>query len=207
MTSLEQSWSRAWQNLKLPPPVGLLDQLQAAYCEPQRHYHTQQHLQECLSHFTAAMDAATHPGEVEIALWFHDAVYDIHGHNNEHLSAQWAVQALAQAGADSSVTQRVLELIMATCHDAAPTGPDQQLLVDIDLSILGAPAARFDEYDRQVQAEYSWVPSDMYRAKRKEILISFLGRPFIYSTPHFRDRYEMQARANLTQCIKNQEAR
>ncbi len=200
--SLEQSWSRAWQNLQLLPPNGLLDQLRTAYSEPQRHYHTQQHLQECLSLFSSAIDSATHPGEVEIALWFHDAIYDIRGQNNELLSAQWAVQALAQAGADMSVTQRVHELIMTTCHDAIPTGPDQQLLVDIDLSILGATAARFEEYDRQVQAEYSWVPSAIYRAKRREILSGFLDRPFIYSTQHFRDRYEMQARANLAHLVE-----
>jgi predicted metal-dependent HD superfamily phosphohydrolase len=204
MTTLEQSWSRAWQNLQLPAPVELLYQLLAAYNEPQRHYHTQQHLLECLSHFSAAIDAAAHAGEVELALWFHDAVYDIQGHNNELLSAQWAVQVLTQAGADTGITERVHDLIMATCHDTAPTSPDQQLLVDIDLSILGAPAARFEEYDRQVKAEYSWVPSAIYCAKRKEILSGFLARPFIYSTQHFRDRYEMQARANLTHCIKNQ---
>lgn len=202
MTILAQSWTRAWQHLRMQPPAELFDQLLTAYNEPQRHYHTQQHLLECLTQFTASIDAAAHPGEVEIALWFHDSIYNTQVPNNEHLSAEWAEQALARAGADKSVIQRVHALVMATCHDVTPTEPDQQLLVDIDLSILGAPAARFDEYDRQVQTEYSWVPVDIYQAKRKEIIHTFLDRPYLYSTPQFRDRFEKQARINLTHLVK-----
>lgn len=201
MTSLEQSWFRAWQNLKLQPPSGLIDQLLVAYSEPQRHYHTEQHLRECLSHFSAAIDLAVHPGEVEIALWFHDAIYELRSHNNERRSAEWAVQALSLAGAEVSVTQRVFELIMVTRHDAAPIDSDQRLLVDIDLAILGAPPERFDEYDRQVQAEYIWVPSFIYKMKRRKVLSGFLSRPSIYSMNHFRERYESQARANLAKCV------
>jgi hypothetical protein len=36
---------------------------------------------------------------------------------------------------------------MATCHTAKPADADQQLLVDIDLAILGAEPARFAEYE------------------------------------------------------------
>jgi nitronate monooxygenase len=50
----------------------------------------------------------------------------------------------------------------------------------------GVAAARFAEYDRQVKAEYSWVPDALYRSKRREVLHGFLSRPFIYSTRHFR---------------------
>jgi predicted metal-dependent HD superfamily phosphohydrolase len=50
----------------------------------------------------------------------------------------------------------VRDLILATRHDVSPPGGDAALLVDVDLAILGSPAERFDEYERQVRQEYSW---------------------------------------------------
>lgn len=193
----ERSWQRAWAALGLSAPEGLWEKLLDAWAEPQRHYHSQQHLHECLALLEPALDLAQHPGEVELALWFHDAVYDPQGKGNEARSADWAVEALVRAGADSEVQQRVRALIMATCHDAEPEDDDARLLVDIDLAILGADPARFAEYDAQVREEYRWVPSWLYRRKRKEVLAGFLARPAIYGTERFRDRFEGRARENL----------
>jgi len=75
------------------------------------------------------------------------------------------------------------------------------VLVDVDLSILGATQSRFDEYERQVREEYGWVPEPIYRRKRREILESFLGRPAIYNTARFIGRYEQQGRANLARSL------
>lgn len=201
MSILETSWQRAWAHLALSAPIGLFERLVAAYSEPHRHYHSLQHLQECLGHFSQAVDGAHHPGEIEIALWFHDAIYELRGKDNESLSADWATQALQAAGAASDVQTRVHALIMATCHQATPAEPDQQLLVDIDLAILGSAPARFAQYDQQVKAEYNWVPGFLYRMKRKDVLKGFLNRKHIYSTRQFRDQLEAQARVNLKQAI------
>ncbi len=204
MTDLETSWPLAWADLSLAPPPALQDQLIAAYQEPQRHYHSLQHLSECLAHFAAVRGQAQHPGEVALALWFHDAVYDVKGSANERQSADWAVRELQAVGAGAAVQSRVERLIMATQHGAAEPDagePDQQLLVDIDLSILGAAPERFAEYDRQVRAEYAWVPGIVYRMKRKAVLKSFLARPHIYGTAHFRERCEAQARRNLAAAV------
>ena len=192
-----RSWQRAWAALGLSAPEELMQQLLDAWAEPQRHYHSQQHLRECLALLEPALDLAQRPGEVELALWFHDAVYDPQGQGNEARSADWACEALAQAGAVSEVQQRVRALIMATCHDAVPVDDDARLLVDIDLAILGADPARFAEYDAQVREEYRWVPEMIYRVKRREVLSGFLTRPLIYGTERFREGFEGQARENL----------
>ena len=194
---LDQSWFRAWQNLKLQPPFGLYSQLLSAYSEPQRHYHTQQHLCECFSHFSESIGEAIYPGEVEIALWFHDAIYDVKGKLNEQQSAEWAVSTLRSVGSSLETRERIAQLILATKHDAIATEPDEQLLVDIDLTILGSSPERFAEYELQVRAEYLWVPSDEYNMKRKAVLKQFLVRTSIYSTNYFRQLYEAQARSNL----------
>jgi predicted metal-dependent HD superfamily phosphohydrolase len=194
----DASWRRAWRNLQLNAPDGLQQRLLAAWAEPQRHYHAPQHLAECIAHFDDAAALAHAPGEVEIALWFHDAVYALKGKDNERRSADWARDALRAAGADAAAVSRVETLIMATCHEAVPQEADARLLVDIDLAILGAKPGRFAEYDAQVALEYAWVPRFVYRFKRRQVLRGFLSRPVIYQTEHFRDRLEAQAHANLT---------
>lgn len=196
-----QSWQRAWSNLGLPASETVFIQLVAAYDETHRHYHTRQHLAECLLHFSNVRALAKHPGEIELALWFHDAVYALKAKDNEQRSARWAQEVLQQAGATMDQQQRIINLIMATCHDAIPVEADQQLLVDIDLAILGAAPMRFAEYDQQVRAEYSWVPGLIYRMKRKMVLRGFMDRTRIYSTQHFYEQLEPQARMNLAACI------
>ncbi len=198
MDSFPPSWQRAWAGIgAVGEGDALFAQLMAAYAEPQRHYHTQQHLGECLSAFDGARALAEHPDEVELALWFHDAIYDIKGHDNEQRSADWARDALLAAGVPGESAQHVHDLVMATRHTAVPVGRDEQLLVDIDLSILGAERARFDEYEQQIRQEYAYVPGFLFRRKRREILKGFLDRPVIYSTPHFHDALEARARDNL----------
>ena len=201
MDLLPARWLATWAALNLAPPAGLCEQLLRAWDEPQRHYHTQQHLTECLTLFDTLRMHAEQPADIELALWFHDAVYDVQAHDNEARSAHWATEALAAGGVDPARCQRVHDLIMATCHTALPASPDQALLVDIDLAILGAPAARFADYTRQIGAEYVWVPPQVYAVKRRAVLQGFLDREQIYTTPAVAQRLEQQARDNLAKAI------
>ena len=201
MTGFEVSWHSTWQALRLPAPDGVLDALLARWAEPHRKYHTRQHLAECLALFDAHRGLAGHPGEVAVALWFHDAVYDIARHDNEAASADWARRVLRDAGAADEVVARVEALILATRHSQVPATADEGLLVDIDLAILGAEPARFDEYERQIRDEYAFVPEDVFRDKRAGILRGFLARPVLFATPVMRARFEAPARVNLAGAI------
>ncbi|MBW8714307.1 MAG: N-methyl-D-aspartate receptor NMDAR2C subunit [Variovorax paradoxus] len=200
--ALRNHWNAAWRALGVAAADEALGiELQRRYGEPQRRYHTLQHLGECLAWFEREKEAAEHPGEVALALWFHDAVYDVHAHDNEARSADWARSAIVSAGAPSDAAERVHALVMATRHDAVPEGRDAELLVDIDLSILGADPARFDEYERQVHAEYAFVPDEVRRPRRRAILQRFLAREAIYATPRMHALLEARARANLARSI------
>ncbi len=195
-------WQRAWAGIGADGAgVELFDALVARYSEPHRRYHTLQHLAECLRAFDAVHTLAQRPHEVAVALWFHDAIYDTRASDNEQRSADWAREALRAAGVAEDAGGRVHALILATRHDAAPRAGDESLLVDIDLSILGADATRFDEYEAQIRAEYAFVPGFLFRRKRREILQGFLDRPRIYGTAVFHDRLEAAARANLIKAI------
>ncbi|MEO5845141.1 MAG: N-methyl-D-aspartate receptor NMDAR2C subunit [Caldimonas sp.] len=173
----------------------------AAYREPHRHYHTLQHLGECLAQFDRVGSLAANPAEVEIALWFHDAIYDVKRADNEQRSADWLQAAARADGVADRTADRVSALILATRHAALPTGADEQLLVDIDLAVLGADEARFAEYERQIRAEYAFVPAPTFVTKRGALLAAFLGRTRIYSTPTLHDELEQRARANLARSI------
>ncbi|TDM07957.1 MAG: N-methyl-D-aspartate receptor NMDAR2C subunit [Ideonella sp. MAG2] len=196
--AMTAAWAACWADVGLAGQgLELRDELWAAYAQAQRHYHTQQHLSECLALWQQWQAHAQHPGEVGLALWFHDAVYEVKSSDNEQRSADWAHRALLAAGAAPEVTQRVHALVMATRHEAAAHSPDAALLIDIDLAILGAAPERFTQYEQQVRAEYAWVPGFLYRRKRREVMRGFAERQPLFQTEVARARLEAQARQNL----------
>lgn len=200
---LSASWQRAWAGIGARGDGrAVFDAVVARYVEPHRHYHTLQHLAECLRLFDEVHPLAQRPHEVELALWFHDAIYDTRAADNELRSADWAREALHAAGVAAEAAERVHALILATRHTAVPQAGDEALLVDIDLSILGADAVRFEEYEAQIRREYAFVPGFLFRRKRRAILQGFLDRPRLYATDVLHTRLDAVARHNLAQAIR-----
>lgn len=200
---LLSSWQTSWSSIKARGDgLPLMQRLIAAYQESQRRYHTLQHLLECLTLFDEHRELALAPGEVGIALWFHDAVYDPGANGNEAASAEWAQAELREAQLPAHQIECISQHILATRHAALPQGSDQSLLVDIDLAILGAARSRFIEYEAQVRAEYNWVADDSYREKRSALLHDLLAREHLYTTPALRTLFESRARANLAYSLQ-----
>jgi predicted metal-dependent HD superfamily phosphohydrolase len=195
------TWRAAWNDLGVEPHEPLHQRLIACWSEKHRHYHTLQHLREVLEGFEQVRVDAQRPAEIVLALWFHDAIYDLQRNDNEQRSAQWAKESLLQAGLPEEAAQRLYDLVMATRHDQPPADPDAQLLVDMDLAILGADRARFDESDAQVRSEYAHVPEQAYRQGRRAVLRRFLDRPRLYSTGRFHSTLESRARENLQRAL------
>jgi len=194
----ERLWTRLGATTTAAPVYRALT---TAYSEPARAYHDLRHLADCLAQLRRASHLAERPEQVEMALWYHDAVYDPRASDNELRSAEWAQRDLSKAGVPEEVTRRVSRLILATRHDTPPDRPDAELLADIDLSILGRSEAEFDDYDRNIRIEYQWVADDMYRTTRARILEAFLERARIFRTPLFHALYEEPARHNLRRAI------
>ena len=74
--ALAASWDTAWSVLGRPAPAGLQVELMNAWAEPHRHYHDQRHLRECLAFWARWRGLSFRSGEVAMAVWFHDAIYD-----------------------------------------------------------------------------------------------------------------------------------
>ena len=160
-----ERWNTVWHAIPAQGDPGKwFDTLAARYAEPHRHYHTARHISECLEMFDSTRHLAQQPLAVELGLWFHDAIYDTHAGDNEEKSAGLAVQCLEEAGADRHLQVAVSDLVLVTKTHEGSTHPDASLLVDIDLSILGATEARFSEYEDQIRREYAWVAEDIFRA-------------------------------------------
>jgi predicted metal-dependent HD superfamily phosphohydrolase len=177
--------------------------LSKAYTQDHRFYHNLGHIRSCLEEFDNVRDLALDPNAVEFAIWYHDIVYEPKGTQNELRSAEFAFDMCVMAGVARDFARKIRELIIVTTHDVVPEGPDQRLILDIDLSILGKPAREYDQYEQKIRSEYSFVSESEYRDARASILQTFLNRPSIYTTEYFVKKYEQQARENLQRSISD----
>jgi predicted metal-dependent HD superfamily phosphohydrolase len=181
------------------------DVLAAAYSAPERHYHNLEHLGEM---FRVAGRLAAQTDDLpalQLAIWFHDAVYDTRAKDNEGRSGELAVDLLGPIGVPASTIERVVRLVKATAHLASADPPgdrDTAVLLDADLAILGASEERYRRYAAGVRKEYGWVPEADYRKGRAKVLKAFLGRPRIFLTQLVYEEGEVRARANLAAELK-----
>jgi predicted metal-dependent HD superfamily phosphohydrolase len=172
--------------------------LAAAYDAPERHYHTLGHIENLLNRVGA--HALQDPVVVELAVWFHDAVYNALRSDNEAKSAEWALAFLQETSLEPACRERVADLIRRTQDHTQPQPPadaDLLLFLDADLSILGAPEAAYWDYARQVRREYRLVPDLLYRPGRRKVLAKLLAAPVLFHTPALHAELDAAARRNL----------
>ena len=176
------------------------EELVERYGESWRHYHTLEHIADCLERLDAWKSLAQRPEEVELALWFHDAIYVPWKGSNEEKSAELARRRLEALGVPAKRRERIASYILATkTHE--PADGDLGLLLDLDMSILGAPADRFDLYEQQIRREYAFVPRPLYRRKRRALLHELLNRANLFNHSPIRAELEERARKNLIRLI------
>lgn len=173
----------------------LREDLLARWSEPHRKHHNVAHLREVLDAVGILADGGLQFDReaVELAAWFHDAVYEIGRDDNEDRSAALARQLLAE----SADRDEVARLVLATkSHKVAADDVNAAVLSDADLSVLGAPALRYRQYADAVREEYVSVPDDVFRPARARVLAALLDGP-IFHTEVGRERWEEQARRNV----------
>jgi predicted metal-dependent HD superfamily phosphohydrolase len=182
------------------PETSEYRRLRRAWSGMGRYYHTLTHLGACLREFDGAASLAERPAEVELALWYHDAVYRTWRKDNETQSADWVARALRAAPIDSA--ERVRQMVLATAHVDEEFGGDTALVLDVDLAILGRSPDVYAQFERAIRREYWWVPRKRYVAGRARLLARFLERSTIYQHDLFYQRYETQARINIAAALE-----
>lgn len=193
-------WSRACIEIGVAPDAADYRRVWRGWRGMGRHYHTLAHLESCLRELDDCRELAIRPAEVELALWFHDAVYRTWRKDNEAQSAALAARLLRAAPLET--VERIRQSILATRHREEELAGDVALVVDIDLAILGAAPDVYAQFERAIRREYWWVPRARYVAGRGRILTSFLERATIYQHDAFYRRYEARARENLAAALR-----
>lgn len=188
----------------LPERPALRDRLVRAW-STERGYHDLRHLAEVLQRIDELGEADNM--EVVLAAWFHDAVHDLDGENEER-SARLAESELAELAVvtldnQASVTPsvdiaEVARLVRLTEHHRAPVGDrNAAVICDADLAILAAAPDRYADYVSGVRQEYAAVPDADFRRGRAAVLRDLLAKPTLFHTEHAKGEWEATARTNV----------
>lgn len=174
----------------------------AAYSGNSRHYHNVEHLADCLREVDR-LPATCSRDLVELALWYHDAVYDAGAPGSEHRSAEWLATDAEALGFGEGLARSAAALVEATVHRAGPSASDEAALVaDIDLSVLGRDELRFMYFEYGIGEEFRAMRTTLFLLGRGRFLAGVLENP-IYRTASFRDRFEVKARANISALLQS----
>ena len=193
----------AINNAIKPAKVNALWQdIAVRYNETHRAYHTLQHIHQLFSQFEQINHHLNEPHLIALALYYHDVIYDPRRSDNELKSAEYAIEAL-RCYLSEDQCQSIYALIMMTAThqiDTLANGDkisDAAYLLDMDLSILGAPWSEYDQYAQAVRQEYVHVEKENYRVGRIAVLEKLLAHSSLYLTAYYHKRLEKQARKNI----------
>lgn len=197
---------RRWQRRTNhgPNPSSIFEELRRCYGEPHRRYHTLEHIEHCLAELDLAAHLLPDPDAVEMAIWFHDAVYAPQRSDNEWRSAQFFARA-ARGELEPSFTTEVCELILATAHGALLKRFEERLVVDIDLSSFGHEWHRFRRDTFGLRQECAARGEGEFRKAQLRFDRALLARPSFFRTVYFRERYERTARYNVGRRLRETE--
>lgn len=203
--SLRARLSRA----ESPVPDAQLDELDALYRSPTRYYHTIEHVCEVLTHYRQVDDEGlwSRPDEVYFAVLYHDAIYEYGAKDNELQSALVAREQLSKWLPDRALDlDYIAHLIELTARHGALTPADvsdeEALFLDCDLAIIASSWARFEEYQAQIELEYTQVYTRFwYRLGRRRFLKKLAHQERLFLSPRFHERCDALARANLERAL------
>ena len=185
----------------------LWQDISVRYGEPQRAYHTLSHIEQLLVQFESIKHHLTAPYIVALALYYHDVIYDPTRVDNEQKSAEYAVGALSSY-LRLEQCQDIYAFIMMTANHQIDESiysveyssvkySDAAYLLDMDLSILGAPWPTYQQYAQAIRQEYAHVADDNYCDGRTAVLQGLLAHPKLYLTDYYYSQLEAQARDNI----------
>jgi predicted metal-dependent HD superfamily phosphohydrolase len=172
------------------------DNLVKRYTEKHRHYHNPRHMICCLQQLDSSTSLIEDKDTIEMAIWFHDLVFEPMASDNEERSAD-LFKILAKGHFSSNFVDTVSDIIVATKHCDAPSSSNQAYMLDIDLASLGIPWMYFRQDCIDLRAEQPGISDIRFYSGKLKFLNTLIRRPRIYFTDSFFNRYELEARRNI----------
>jgi len=196
-TRFQSLWQRNLTETAIDDSQAIYQRLLAGYHQPQRHYHTLDHIKHCLAMFEDCKALVHEPDSLEMAIWFHDVILESGRRDNEARSADLYLE-LSKGVQRDETRQLVKRLIMATLHDGdSLEDADCIYMVDIDLSSFGLSWDGFLGDSQDIRAENPHLCDQDYQLNQSGFQRSLLARPRFFLSDFFFDRFEKQARDNL----------
>jgi predicted metal-dependent HD superfamily phosphohydrolase len=173
------------------------DELLSQYSSISRHYHGVAHIVSLLAGFDAIQAAFEQPLAAELAIFFHDVIYDPTRHDNEEQSAQ-QLQNLLDGLVERSLLETAARSIEATKQHARTLSHETNLLLDLDMAILGQPWPVYERYAQGVMQEYLPVYGEpAYRHGRRTLFLEpTIARGTVFLTDAFQPLHP-QAMQNM----------
>lgn len=148
------------------------------YNEPHRHYHTINHIHEMLLILQNENDLA-----LNLAVIFHDIIYDPKMSDNEEKSAELFKELWK---GDKKLSDEVCQIILETkTHNY--TTPNSRKLLEADLGIFMQTTDKIIEYDKQIFKEYQFVDYKKYREARLDVLTKLKELAYTRFNKHLYD--------------------
>lgn len=175
------------------------------YSNPDRYYHNLDHLKDLFVHFETSKFKLANPDWVVLAIFYHDAIYEVKRSDNELVSAAYAQKDMTALGFSERETRAVVQMIEATAKHFPPpdTSRDLRYFLDFDLAILGAEQEVYAAYAKKIRQEYAIYPDEVYQEGRKNVLEKLSNRDQLFQTQDYFELYEKKARENIQWEIGN----
>lgn len=180
----------------------LWEDIENKYSNKKRHYHTLHHLENLLNELSEVKPQIQNWDTILFTLFYHDVIYNTLKSDNEQKSADYAEQKMLMLSVPVDIISNCKKQILATQAHVFSTDSDTNLFTDADLSILGYSHEAYTKYYQNIRREYNIYPDLVYNPGRKKVLLHFLNMEKIYKTPYFYNKYESQARINLSEELK-----
>ena len=209
--------TKHWQPHEAKHAAGAWEALDAGYGDPKRAYHSWRHIADLMEKLDRFSCLAVRKDLVAIACFWHDAVYVTRDEAGAERSDELNVRESADlfqryAVMNPADVDAVTDLIMATTdhmgaeprkqHYPGFSG-DFDLLLDLDLSSLGAHWPEFKANYNRIRFEYEWLPESIFNERRLRSLESFArAGAGLFRRAETREEYGASAAANLARYIR-----
>lgn len=209
LLAFKKNYSEALKTLSSEVSEELVEvafaELTVLYSDSSRAYHNINHIKDCfanLAQFSRENNISDSQFAIlTLAIWYHDSIYDTKSATNEEASVKFFTKHSKLLKLKPKAVKEISTLILETkTHDSST--PNSELFLDIDLSILGASSADFNDYERNIRKEYSWVPEKDFARERKKLMNRLAKRKRIFKTEFFHSKLEKQAKRNLIAYLK-----